>query len=59
MQVLGVESNKVYFEGTRADCHKWLLETYPNQPEKSWIDGKSVINPPLLPEVMKIRGKVK
>lgn len=58
MEVIGLKSNKIYFEGTRADCHKWLLETYPTRPERPLIDGE-LVHDPLLPEEMMIRGKVK
>lgn len=51
-RIIGTANNKIYFEGTRADCNKWLIETYPSIDEHDRPDGFKL--PSILPQEMRI-----
>ena len=54
--VIGLESKKVFFTGTRADCHKQLINDFPTFYEKDYEKrGAQVMIPKVLPEPMQIR----
>lgn len=54
--VIGLESKKVFFTGTRADCHKHLINGFPTFYEKDYEKrGAQVMIPKVLPEPMQIR----
>src|SRR5699024_9711829 len=54
--VVGLESKKVFFTGTRADCHKHLISGFPTFYEKDYEKrGGQVMIHKVLPEPMQIR----
>ena len=54
--VIGLESKKVFFTGSRADCHKHLISGFPTFYEKDYEKrGAQVMIPKILPEPMQIR----
>ncbi len=54
--VIGLGSKKVFFTGTRADCNKHLLNSFPTFYEKDHEKrGAQVMIPKVLPEPMLIR----
>src|SRR5699024_901307 len=54
--VIGLESKKVFFTGSRADCHKHLINDFPTFYEKDYEKrGAQVMIPKVLPEPMQIR----
>ena len=54
--VIGLESKKVFFTGTRADCYKHLINDFPTFYEKDYEKrGAQVMIPKVLPEPMQIR----